>query len=473
MVYQDQCEDGIIQDIQVIGIDPFADQCFSVVGQDLAQPLELHQYEVSKTFLAHAPPGFTVIVIFILHQRLCGACLQIEERSHFFHLQFLRILFGELQLHQTDHRVIHNAFELAGDVIRYFLLFLLLDGTDTLRFDIDLVDDGNRTKHPPGGSIIAGFLNKYILTGTNRFIVLLVGIHHYRLFNTLAPKVINKKYMFTLNCRGRILPVTRPLVMGILNTTPDSFFSGSRVNSMETAVEKARQMIADGADILDIGGQSTRPGSKAVSAAEESRRVLPVVVAIRREFPAVFLSIDTYYGEVAETAVDAGADIINDVSGGTIDARILSVAAEKKVPYVLMHSKGNPENMQSLAHYTDVTLEVLDYFIQKTAELKKNGIADIIIDPGFGFAKTPDHNFELLDKLSIFRVLPYPLLAGISRKSMIYKTLNIPVEQALNGTTVLHTIALMQGAVLLRVHDVKAACEAVVLYERVKKRPAS
>jgi dihydropteroate synthase len=269
--------------------------------------------------------------------------------------------------------------------------------------------------------------------------------------------------MFSLNCRGRLLVVDKPLVMGIINTTPDSFYEASRQQTIDAILLQAAKMIKEGAAILDIGGQSTRPGSQVVDAAEELKRVIPAIEAIHQRFPECFLSVDTYYSHVATKAVAAGACIVNDVSAGSMDENMIAAVAELRVPYVLMHMKGVPQTMQQSPHYKNVTSEVLDFFITRIEELAKAGIRDIIIDPGFGFGKTIAHNFELLNNLPVFKMIHRPLLMGISRKSTIYKTLQITAEEALNGTTVLNTIGLMKGASILRVHDVKEAKEAIEL----------
>ena len=275
--------------------------------------------------------------------------------------------------------------------------------------------------------------------------------------------------MFTLNCKGRILVIDKPIVMGIINATPDSFFGGSRFNDDEEIVAEAEKMLNDGADILDIGGQSTRPGSDLISADEEIERVIPAIKAIAKKNPEAFISIDTFYSKVATAAVDAGASIVNDISSGSMDNKMIATVAELKVPYILMHMKGTPQAMQQNATYENVTLEVLDHFISKTHELQKAGILDIIIDPGFGFAKTIDQNFELLKNLSVFKMVDKAIMVGISRKSTIYKTLGVSAEEALNGTSVLNTIGLMNGASILRVHDVKEARETIKLYSATYK----
>ena len=271
--------------------------------------------------------------------------------------------------------------------------------------------------------------------------------------------------MFTLNCKGRLLVVDKPLVMGIINVTPDSFYSGSRHEDIGAVLQQAEQMLKDGADILDIGGQSTRPGSEKLSAEEELKRVITPVEAVSKNFPEAFISIDTYYSKVAAAAVKAGASIVNDISAGSMDAAMIETVASLKVPYVLMHMLGTPQTMQQHPQYENVTREVLDFMSNKMSELHKAGITDVIIDPGFGFGKTIAHNFELLNNLSVFKMLNSPILLGVSRKSTIYKTLDITAEESLNGTTVLNTIGLMNGTSILRVHDVKEAAEVVKLFE--------
>jgi dihydropteroate synthase len=280
---------------------------------------------------------------------------------------------------------------------------------------------------------------------------------------TLASKIANKRLMFTLNCKGKLLVVDRPLVMGIINATPDSFYEESRFSDTDKILSRAERMIAEGADIIDIGGQSTRPGSEPVNAAEELKRVIDGVEAIHKRFPQIIISVDTYYALVARESVNAGAAMINDISAGAIDKEMLATVSTLHVPYIVMHMKGVPATMQRHSNYNNVTLEVLDFFISKKDQCKKAGIHDIIIDPGFGFSKTSNHNFELLQNLYVFKMLGAPILIGLSRKSSVYKALSITASEALNGTTVVNTIALLNGANILRVHDVKEAIEAVKL----------
>jgi dihydropteroate synthase len=269
--------------------------------------------------------------------------------------------------------------------------------------------------------------------------------------------------MFSLNCKGKLIGIEKPLIMGILNITEDSFYAESRTQNLEAIKNKASQMVSEGADILDIGAQSTRPGSTRISAAEELKKLLPAIETLVTLFPEIVISVDTYHSQVAKETIDAGASIINDISAGDMDKNMIPAVAAMNVPYICMHMKGVPETMQHETNYEDVTKEVLDYFIKKTEECKRAGINDVIIDPGFGFGKNISQNLLLLKNLAVFKMLERPILTGLSRKSTIYKTLKIPVEQSLNGTSVLNTIAVQNGASILRVHDVKEAKQVIDL----------
>jgi dihydropteroate synthase len=273
--------------------------------------------------------------------------------------------------------------------------------------------------------------------------------------------------MFTLSHHQRVLTVDKPLVMGILNLTPDSFYQGSRVQALDEMLKKAVAMVQSGATILDLGGQSTRPGSERISAKEEADRVVPAIELLQKEIPDTFLSIDTYYAAVAKEAVLAGAFMVNDISAGNMDNDMLTTVAALKVPYVLMHSRGTPSTMQNMTSYSNVTREVIDFLSLKMQECKSLGISDIVVDPGLGFAKTIPQNFQLLRELDLFQSLHTPLLVGLSRKSFIYKTLQTSSELALNGSTFLHAFALQKGASILRVHDVREAAEAIRLYHEL------
>ena len=257
--------------------------------------------------------------------------------------------------------------------------------------------------------------------------------------------------------------------MGIINLTPDSFYVSSRVANISECVSAAEKMISEGADILDLGAMSSKPGSSVSSPELEKDILLPAIEAILKRFPDVILSVDTLHSSVADAAMDRGAHIINDISGGVYDPNILSVAARHHAPYILMHMKGLPENMQDNPQYDDVVLSVLNFFARQCHVARAHGVADVILDPGFGFGKTTEHNYDLLRHLEVFQILDCPVLAGLSRKSMIWKVLNITPEAALNGTTALHMSALLQGAGILRVHDVKEAKEVVRLFLALHK----
>jgi dihydropteroate synthase len=273
-----------------------------------------------------------------------------------------------------------------------------------------------------------------------------------------------------INAGGALLDLKLPKVMGILNITPDSFYKGSRYNSEAEILKAASVMINEGADILDVGGYSSRPGASHVSEQEEGRRVINAIKLLVKEFPAAVISVDTFRSQIAREAVlDGGAAVINDISGGEADKEMFATVEKLNVPYIMMHMKGDPSNMQKNPVYDDIVADILKYFAEKIYDLRSAGVKDIIIDPGFGFGKTADHNFELLRRLNDFQVTGIPLMVGISRKSMIWRTLKITADEALNGTTALHAVALMNGADILRVHDVREAVQAVKLVSKLKK----
>jgi len=272
-----------------------------------------------------------------------------------------------------------------------------------------------------------------------------------------------------INVRGKLLDLEIPKVMGILNVTPDSFYKGSRYSTEEEILSAARGMLNDGADIIDVGGYSSRPGAKDISPGEEGGRVLKAIKLISRELPEAIISVDTFRADIAREAVlECGAHIINDISGGDADSNMFSIVENLNVPYIMMHMKGNPGTMQNNPVYDDIVADILKWFGERIYRLKSAGLKDLIIDPGFGFGKTPDHNFELLGRLGDFSIAGLPVLVGISRKSMIWKTLNTSSDKALNGTTALNAIALFNGADILRVHDVKEAVETVQLIKKIK-----
>ncbi len=272
-------------------------------------------------------------------------------------------------------------------------------------------------------------------------------------------------YKYSLNCKGRLVTMQQPLIMGIINITPDSFHAQSRKQSQEEVLATAEQYLEEGATILDMGGQSTRPGSKDVGANTETERVVELIGIVAQRFPEAIISVDTYHASVAQTAVEAGASIVNDISGGLLDSAMITTVAQLGVPYICTHLQGTPTNMQENPSYENVVAEVFKSLAQRLEACVLAGINDVVIDVGFGFGKTIAHNYELLRELAYFQLLNHPILVGVSRKGMIYKPLNITAAEALNGTTALHTIALLNGANMLRVHDVKAAKEAIELVQ--------
>lgn len=290
----------------------------------------------------------------------------------------------------------------------------------------------------------------------------------------LFPKTLDSEDILfpskiTLRSKGKLLLLERPWIMGILNVTPDSFYNRSRVfKNLDLILKKADLMVQEGADILDIGGYSSRPGADEVGIQEELDRVVPAILAIKGHFPEILVSIDTFRARVAKDAVYSGADIVNDISSGELDSDMISTVGKLDVPYIAMHMRGTPKDMQTLTDYKDILSEIMIFFTKKKEECKKAGIKDVIFDPGFGFAKTLEQNYWIFKNLSYFKTIQSPILAGISRKSMIYKTLGIPAEEALNGTTALNMVALLQGANILRVHDVKEAKQTVSLFNRIQ-----
>lgn len=273
--------------------------------------------------------------------------------------------------------------------------------------------------------------------------------------------------MKTINCKGQLVDLSTPRVMGILNVTPDSFYSGNRFNSDKEVLRQAEKLLEEGADFIDVGGYSSRPDAADVTLTEELQRVIPAVELILKNFPNALLSIDTFRSAIAQEAIEAGAALVNDISAGGLDPAMLSTVGRLQVPYIMMHMRGTPQTMQQHTDYENLLETVIYYFTERMAAARKEGIHDLIIDPGYGFAKTVEQNFELLKQSDLLLSLESPILVGLSRKSMIYKSLSIPPEEALNGTTVLHTVALQKGASILRVHDVKEAVECVRLRQQL------
>lgn len=274
----------------------------------------------------------------------------------------------------------------------------------------------------------------------------------------------------TINCKGQLIDLTTPKVMGILNVTPNSFYDGGMYKSNSEMLTKVGKMLSDGATFIDVGAYSSKPSAEYVSEEEELQRIIPIINLILEYYPETLLSVDTFRSEVAKVCVENGAAIINDISAGNLDDKMLETISKYNVPYIMMHMRGTPETMQAMTTYEDIVKEILFYFSEKVAIARSFGINDLIIDPGFGFAKTLDQNYEVLQRMELFEIMELPLLAGFSRKSMIYKTLKTSAQEALNGTTVLNTVALTKGAKILRVHDVKEAMECVTLFNKINNQ---
>ncbi len=274
--------------------------------------------------------------------------------------------------------------------------------------------------------------------------------------------------MMNINCNGNLIDLSTPKVMGILNVTPNSFYDGGKHKEINSIIHQVDKMLSEGADFIDIGAYSSKPSAEFVSEEEEIKRLVPIVKSLVETFPNIILSVDTFRAQVAKASVEHGVAMVNDIAAGLLDDKMLETVAELKVPYIMMHMRGNPQTMQSLTDYNDIVKEMIFYFSERIQKARSFGISDIVIDPGFGFAKTLEQNYEVLHKMELFSMLELPLLAGISRKSMIYKVLESSPQEALNGTSVLNTIALQNGAKILRVHDVKEAVECIKLVSKLK-----
>lgn len=282
---------------------------------------------------------------------------------------------------------------------------------------------------------------------------------------------INEFYLkMTINCKGQLVDLSTPKVMGILNVTPNSFFDGGKYKNESEMLSKVGKMLSEGATFIDVGAYSSKPSAEFVSEEEELQRIVPIINLILEYYPETLISIDTFRSDVAKVCIENGAAIINDISAGNLDDNMLETIAKYNVPYIMMHMRGTPQTMQAMTSYENIVKEILFYFSERIAQARSHGINDLIVDPGFGFAKTLEQNYEVLQKMELFEILELPLLAGVSRKSMIYKTLHSTAEEALNGTTVLNTIALTKGAKILRVHDVKEAMECITLFNKINNQ---
>lgn len=370
-----------------------------------------------------------------------------------------------MHLNNCNNAIVDNALEFIADVFSNFLFSFFLYRPDSLRLDQNLISNRWQTQNPPGGSIILRFFSKNVFASRNDVLILLLGLLSHLFL--LADKINSLPIKHTINIKGEIIDLSQPKVMGIINVTPDSFFSGSRKQNINEILGTAEKMLDEGADFLDVGGYSSRPGATDIVEEEEKRRVVEAVEALVKEFPDALISIDTFRSAVAEAAIGAGASMINDISAGHLDLNMLEKIAELNVPYVAMHMRGTPQVMKDLTEYDDLLLEVISYFSDVQNKCRALGVKDLIIDPGFGFAKTSEQSFHLLNNLERLQALESPILVGLSRKSMIYQSLNLTADEALNGTTALNTLALLKGAGVLRVHDIKEAVEVVKLVNQL------
>jgi len=348
-----------------------------------------------------------------------------------------------------------------------------LNASYALCLNKDLISDGRQAKHTPSRTVVFRFLGKQGFAGGNNLLIFGGGFFYQAisiLKTAQSGDSVTQSKVFstnkTLNVKGKLLDLSHPKIMGILNVTPDSFFDGGRFTNEEFMLNQVNKMIDEGADIIDIGAYSSRPGAIDIPAEEELERMVKAVRVISKNFPEIILSVDTFRAEVANAAINEGASMINDISGGR-DENMFETVALLKVPYVLMHMRGTPQTMTQLTQYENLLKDIVDYFHVKIAKLNHFGVKDVVIDPGFGFAKSVGQNFELLSKLHYFKILEKPILAGLSRKSFIWKTLGTNPESALNGTISSNTIALLHGANLLRVHDVKEAVDCVRLVSQL------
>jgi len=431
---------------------------------DLLGSQQLHQDDVGHGAHAHVAPGFIVVVVLVLQEVKSFRYSTVVARLQFFKLQVGRRLIAQFDLHQCNETIVDDPDKFVPNAVVYLLGALLLNAADALRLDENLVGNGRQTQDAPRRSVVVrlfgkqGFAHRHHL-----FIFVRCFIVHKRMQSKIFSH--NK----TLNIGGKLMELSTPRIMGVLNVTPDSFHDGFRYGEETAMLKQVEKMVGEGADLIDVGGYSTRPGAPEVSVEEELNRVLPAISAIVRHFPHMPVAVDTFRSVVARQAVDAGAGVVNDISSGELDATMLTTVAALQVPYVAMHLRGTPQTMSAMTDYENVVKDVVDYFHQKIDQFHQLGIKDIVVDPGFGFAKTVAQNFELLQGLERFHILGKPLLVGLSRKSMIWRTLKTNPDGALNGTTALNTVALLKGASFLRVHDVREAREVVELISQLQK----
>jgi dihydropteroate synthase len=443
---------------------------------NLLYPIQLHQDDIRHRRHAHIPPRL-IIVMILIFKKPSGFCHPFVIQGFQFPIGNLQpLVITQLRLHQRDQAVVNDPNEFVLNRIANLLTPLFLNRPDPLSFNKNLIGNRRESEYSPSGTIVSGLLLKKFFTKADNLTIFAHGLafqsNHYLMEENYTRSKIEDKLFppkITLNSRGKLLLLDDPWVMGIINITPNSFYPKSRIdkNEPDIALRRAEEMIKSGAKVLDIGGYSSRPGADEVSEEEELLRVIQMIENIKKEFPRTLLSIDTFRSRVAKESVEAGVDIVNDISGGGLDREMIPTVGSLNVPYICMHMRGTPKNMNTLTSYENLENEILAYFNQKLVACRKAGIKDVIIDPGLGFSKTLEQNYRILKNLSYFNTINAPILIGLSRKSMIYKILGITQEEALNGTTALNMVALMNGAKILRVHDVKEAVESVKLFKQL------
>ena len=387
-----------------------------------------------------------------------------------------------LQEHQGDDTIIDNGDKLTFNGISYLILSFFLYRANALCFDVQLICYRWHSKNAPGSTIVLCLFQKQVFTLRNDSMILFSGFFHreknditikfveiYRLNMVFKNQNLKPQRQFSLNCRGRILVLDQPRIMGILNLTPDSFSDGGDYNSEAAAVDHVGQMLVGGVDLIDIGGYSSRPGATHISPEAELERIFPITQALIKHFPQAIFSVDTFRAEVAQVMLEAGVHLVNDISAGRYDADMLRVVANFDAPFLMMHMQGTPQTMQQNPTYENIVHEVWHFFIEQIQAARQAGIRDLIIDPGFGFGKSISHNYQLVEAFDFFRELELPLLAGISRKSMMYKLLDTTPHDVLEITTALHLRLLDKGANILRVHDVAAARRIIEVHQYIKE----
>ena len=417
--------------------------------------------EVGDGAHAHITPSFIVVVVLARHQLVCLCGDLVVQSRGLFYGQVGLVDHTELQLDNTHRRIVDNADELRLDAFIHKLFRGCLQRPDSLYFDKNLIRNGRCAQDAPGRTVVLHLVDKQF--AALRQYAMKLGFCIFLLHEKCIFAKIKLFSMLRINSRNKTLIFDRPALMGILNVTPDSFSDGGRYNQMDKALQHCEQMIADGADFIDIGGYSTRPNNAIATEQEELERVVPILKAIRTAFPEVLISIDTFRKNIAEACMNEGADLINDISGGLFDAEMLPYIGKNHIPYVMMHCVGTPETMHQYTLGGDIHQIVMDFFKQQCTILEAYGEQQIILDPGIGFGKSIEANYQLLGDLERYRYNGLPVLIGISRKSLIFKVLGTTPQAAENGTTILNTIALLHGADILRVHDVKNAREAIEL----------